>query len=317
MIIVTGAAGFIGSNIIRALNACGRHDIVAVDNLENGRKFDNLLDLVVLDYWDADVLERNMACPPFGLPSPSVVIHQGACADTMEWNGRHMLQLNFELSKRLLHFCLQWKISFIYASSAAVYGSAATFDESPQNERPLNVYGYSKLLFDRYVRQRMASFGSQVVGLRYFNVYGPGERHKGVMASVAWHFREQLCKDGVIKLFEGTHGYEAGEQRRDFVYVDDVADVVRWFYEHPNVSGIYNVGTGRGETFNAVAGAVLKWQGSGRLEYVPFPEHLKGRYQAYTRASLTRLRETGCPVSFRDVATGVGDYMAALDERAT
>jgi len=314
MILVTGAAGFIGSNIVRCLNAHGRCDIVAVDNLEDGRKFENLVDLDLLDYWDVDLLERHLAAPPYGLPPVSLVIHQGACSDTTEWNGRMMLETNFEVSKRLLHFCAERELPFIYASSAAVYGLGQVFAEESANERPLNVYGYSKLLFDRYVRRHLPALQSQVVGLRYFNVYGPGEAHKGAMASVAWHFRNQVRESGAVRLFEGSHGYGPGAQRRDFVHVDDVSEVVRWFVEHPEISGIFNVGTGRAQAFNDVARAVIAWSGNGEIDYIPFPEHLRGRYQAFTEADLTSLRAAGCPLSFRDVATGVGDYMAALDQ---
>jgi len=314
MIIVTGAAGFVGSNIVRCLNSHGRSDIVAVDSLEDGRKYENLVELDLLDYWDVDALERNLSTTPYGLPPVSLVVHQGACSDTTEWNGRIMLEKNFEASKRLFHFCVDHGIRFVYASSAAVYGLEANFEEDARNERPLNVYGYSKLLFDRYVRRRLPALDSPVVGLRYFNVYGPGEGHKGGMASVAWHLRNQVQETGSVRLFEGSHGYGPGEQRRDFVHVADVAAVVRWFAEHGGSSGIYNVGTGRAQSFNDVADAVLAWHGSGGIEYIPFPEHLKGHYQAFTQADLSRLRRAGCPVSFRDVATGVHDYMSALDQ---
>jgi len=215
-----------------------------------------------------------------------------------------MLDQNFVVSRELLHGCVDRRVPFIYASSAAVYGSGPLFREDPQCERPLNVYGYSKLLFDQYVR-RQASFECQVAGLRYFNVYGPGEAHKGGMASVVWHFNEQLKETGRVRLFEGSGGYDAGEQRRDFVYVGDIVNVVLYFLDHPETSGIFNVGAGRAETFNDVARAVIAWHGRGDIEYVEFPVHLADRYQSFTQADLTRLRSSGCSLDFRTVAKGV------------
>lgn len=313
MIVVTGAAGFIGSNIVRALNAHGVNEVVAVDDLEDGRKFENLVKCDLLDYWDVDRMKANLEKLPHDLAPARAIIHHGACSDTTQWNGKFMLENNFEVSKYLLHYCMERGIPYIYASSAAVYGYAREFSEHPRCEGPVNLYGYSKLLFDRYVRRYLPRSASQIVGLRYFNVYGPGEAHKGTMASVGWHFREQITRTGVVRLFEGSHGYPDGEQRRDFVYVDDAAAVVRWFAEHPGVSGIYNVGSGRAHAFNDVARAVIAWNGAGEIEYIPFPEHLKGRYQAFTEADLSALRGAGCPVEFRAVSEGVQAYMLALD----
>jgi ADP-L-glycero-D-manno-heptose 6-epimerase len=224
-----------------------------------------------------------------------------------------MMQNNYDYSKVLLHHCLDHGIPYIYASSAAVYGASTTFAETLENEKPLNVYGYSKLQFDRYVRRVAAAPASQVVGLRYFNVYGPREQHKGSMASVTYHFNNQLRDDGELRLFEGSGGYGDGEQLRDFVYVDDVCAVNTWFLEHPEVSGIFNTGTGRAQTFNDVANAVLDWHGSGKIRYIPFPEHLVGAYQSYTQADLALLRAAGCDVEFRPVEDGVRLY---LDEIA-
>jgi len=207
--------------------------------------------------------------------------------------------------------CLEHRIPFIYASSAAVYGASTSFAEAPANELPLNVYGYSKLQFDRYVRHHVSRPASQVVGLRYFNVYGPREQHKGAMASVAFHFNNQVREDGEVRLFEGTDGYPDGGQQRDFVYVDDICALNLWFLEHPDVSGIFNAGTGRAQTFNDVANAVLAWHGTGRIRYIPFPPHLAGAYQSFTQADLGQLRATGCDVEFRDVAHGVRNYLDA------
>ena len=316
MHIVTGGAGFIGSNLVRALADHGHDNIVVVDDLEDGHKFVNIADLPIADYLDKDdFLQRLTADKTFG-SEIKALFHQGACSATTEWNGRYMMENNYEYSKRLLHYCLAARTPFIYASSAAVYGDSKTFVEDPLFENPLNVYGYSKLQFDRYVRRAAANPESQVVGLRYFNVYGPREQHKGAMASVAFHFNNQLQEDGEVRLFEGTDGYGDGEQLRDFVFVDDVCDVNLWFLKNPGVSGIYNTGTGRAQTFNDVANAVINWHGKGKIRYIPFPYHLQGAYQSYTQADLTELRASGCDVEFRPVENGVKDYLDQLSDRS-
>lgn len=312
MIIVTGGAGFIGSNLVAGLNARGRDDIMVVDNLENGVKFRNLADLSIVDYLDKrDFLERvRRGELASGIDA---VFHEGACSATTEWNGRYMMENNFEYSKVLLHFCLERGIPYLYASSAATYGGGTEFSEEPRNEHPLNVYGYSKLLFDQYVRRLLPSAASQVVGFRYFNVYGPREAHKGSMASVAWHFSRQVSAEGRARLFEGSGGYADGEQRRDFIYVGDAVDVNLWFFDNPGKSGIFNVGTGRSQTFNEVARAVIAWHGRGEVEYIPFPEHLQGRYQSFTEADLTALRAAGYTAPFRPVEQGVPTYLDWLE----
>ncbi|HTO53105.1 MAG TPA: ADP-glyceromanno-heptose 6-epimerase [Myxococcota bacterium] len=308
MIVVTGAAGFIGSNLVRALNARGRADLLCVDDLTNGRKFANLADCDFDDYVDKEAFFAKLAAGGFD-GKVEAVLHQGACSDTTEWNGRVMLGDNYEASKSLFRFATKERIPFIYASSAAVYGMGPEFREDPACEKPLNLYGWSKLLFDRWVRHRARELRSQVVGLRYFNVYGPRESHKGEMASVAWKHHLQLRAGEVVKLFEGSDSFGPGEQRRDFVYVGDVVAVNLWFLEHPKVSGIYNVGTGRAQTFNDVARAVIAHHGRGRIEYVPFPEILRGSYQSFTEASLANLRECGCDTPFLSVEAGVARYL--------
>jgi ADP-L-glycero-D-manno-heptose 6-epimerase len=304
--IVTGGAGFIGSNLVRRLIRETGDEVVVVDDLTDGHKFTNLADLPIADYLDKEEFLDSLGRFRSGVQS---VLHQGACSTTTEWDGRYMMRNNYTYSRTLLQHCLAHGIPFIYASSAAVYGSATNFGETRENELPLNVYGWSKLLFDRYVQRLAAKPASQVVGLRYFNVYGPGEQHKGPMASVAWHFNRQLLGDGEIRLFEGCGGFADGEQRRDFVYVDDVCAVNLWFLQHGDAHGVFNVGTGRSQSFNDVANAVIAWHGRGRIRYIPFPEQLAGAYQSFTEADLSRLRSIGCDSSFRDVEAGVRAYL--------
>jgi ADP-L-glycero-D-manno-heptose 6-epimerase len=309
--IVTGGAGFIGSNLVRRLIERGHDDVVVVDDLTDGHKFVNIADCAIADYLDKDEFLARVQQGQFA-SGVQAIFHEGACSATTEWDGRYMMRNNYAYSQALLHHSLECGIPFIYASSAAVYGGSDRFVEHPDNELPLNVYGYSKLQFDRYVRRVAAQPASQVVGLRYFNVYGPGEQHKGSMASVAWHFRQQILDTGEARLFAGSGGYADGEQLRDFVYVGDICDVNLWFADHPDVSGIFNAGTGKAESFNAVANAVVEWLGRGAIRYIPFPEHLQGAYQSYTEADLTALRQAGCDVEFRPVAAGVSAYMDAL-----
>lgn len=313
MIIVTGGAGFIGSNLVKTLNERGRRDIIVVDDLSDGRKFVNLADCEIADYLDKDdFLARLSAGEDFAAPVDAV-FHEGACSTTTEWDGRFMMQNNYEYSKVLLHYCLERRIPFLYASSASVYGGGSVFSERREHEQPLNVYGYSKFLFDQYVRRLLPSAESQIVGFRYFNVYGPREQHKGGMASVAFHVNNQVKESGVARLFEGCDGYANGEQRRDFVYVADAVAVNLWFMEHPGKSGIFNLGTGRSQPFNDVAAAVIAHHGRGEIQYIPFPEHLKGAYQSFTEADISALREAGYTAPFKSVEEGVADYMQWLN----
>ncbi|EMK3285134.1 ADP-glyceromanno-heptose 6-epimerase [Vibrio parahaemolyticus] len=308
MIIVTGGAGMIGSNIVKALNEAGINDILVVDNLKNGKKFKNLVDLDITDYMDRDdFLTQIMAGDDFG--PIEAIFHEGACSATTEWDGKYMMLNNYEYSKELLHYCLDREIPFLYASSAATYGETDTFVEEREYEGALNVYGYSKQQFDNYVRrlwQDAEEHGetlSQITGFRYFNVYGPREDHKGSMASVAFHLNNQLNAGENPKLFAGSESF-----KRDFVYVGDVCKVNLWFLEN-GVSGIFNCGTGRAESFEEVAKAVIAHHGKGEIETIPFPEHLKGAYQEFTQADLTKLRAAGCDVEFKTVAEGVAEYL--------
>jgi len=310
VIVVTGGAGFIGSNLVHGLNAKGRDDILVVDNLKDGRKFWNIRDAQITDYLDQeaflDWLVEN------GAENVDAVVHLGACSDTTEWNGEYMMGNNYQYSKEALEICLVYKIPFIYASSAAVYGADTDFSVRVGEERPLNIYGYSKALFDQYVARKLPNAESQIVGLRYFNVYGPREQHKGSMASVAYHHYQQLKQDGVVRLFKGCDGYGDGEQVRDFVYVDDAVNVNLWMLDHPAVSGVFNCGTGKAEPFNQIAVGVMGYFGTGKIAYIPFPDHLRDSYQSYTQAELSGLRAAGYREEFRDVSAGVAAYMSWL-----
>ncbi|WP_447722584.1 ADP-glyceromanno-heptose 6-epimerase [Edwardsiella tarda] len=308
MIIVTGGAGMIGSNIVKALNDKGYTDILVVDNLKDGTKFVNLVDLDIADYMDKeDFIAGIVAGDDFG--DIEAVFHEGACSSTTEWDGKYVMDNNYQYSKELLHYCLERQIPFLYASSAATYGMTDKFVEDRRYEGPLNVYGYSKFLFDQYVRRILPHVESQICGFRYFNVYGPREGHKGGMASVAFHLNTQINNGEEPKLFEGSENF-----RRDFIYVGDVADVNLWFWEN-GVSGIFNCGTGNAESFQAVADAVVDYHQKGNVVYIPFPDKLKGRYQAFTQADTTQLRAAGYTQPFKTVAQGVREYMEWLNRK--
>ena len=324
-LLVTGAAGFIGSNLVKALNARGAGDVIAVDNLSRADKVRNLADLSIADFIDKRDLLARLAAGEFD-GRVEAVLHQGACSDTMESDGRYMMQNNYEYSVALLDWCQRRSVPFIYASSASVYGAGRVFREAREHEAPLNVYGYSKFLFDEVVRRRLAGRTSQVAGFRYFNVYGPRESHKGRMASVAFHFFNQYVASGRVRLFEGSDGFGPGEQIRDFISVEDVVRVNLHFLDHPEVSGIFNVGTGRAESFNAVARATLnairkargekpltldELRSARAIEYIAFPPQLVGKYQSFTQADVGALREAGYRHPFLDVEAGVGRYVEA------
>ncbi len=314
MIIVTGGAGFIGSNIVKGLNERGRDDVIVVDDLKDGIKFLNLVDCEILDYLDKDEFIRRVEADTLG-GQVEAIFHEGACSATTEWDGHYMMNNNYEYSKTLLHYCLDHKAAYLYASSASVYGGGSVFSESRDHESPLNVYGYSKFLFDQYVRRLLPGATCQIAGFRYFNVYGPREQHKGSMASVAYHLHQQLKAGENPRLFEGCDGYGNGEQRRDFIHIDDVVDVNLWFLDNPDKSGIVNLGTGRCQSFNDVANAVIAWHGTGELEYIPFPDHLRGRYQSFTEADMSALHALGYDKPFRSVEQGVPLYMDWLKAR--
>ncbi|HJV97209.1 MAG TPA: ADP-glyceromanno-heptose 6-epimerase [Albitalea sp.] len=328
-VVVTGAAGMIGSNIVHGLNAVGIDDVIAVDDLTDGPKYRNLLGAQLSDYFDRSEFYARFAKREFG--KIDAVLHEGACSDTMEHNGRYMLDTNYRCSKDLLDACQAQGTRLLYASSAATYGGSASFREEPAFEQPLNVYGYSKLLFDNVVRRMLPTATTQVAGFRYFNVYGPREQHKGRMASVAFHHFNQFRETGKVKLFGEYGGYAAGQQSRDFVFVSDVVAVNLWFLQNPQASGIFNLGSGRAQPFNDVALATvnaaraLKGEPAlslaamvqqGLVEYIDFPAALVGKYQCFTQADLTRLRATGCQHAFADVASGVQRYVTWLASQA-
>ena len=313
MIVVTGGAGFIGSNLVHALNARGRTDILVVDNLSDGRKFENLAGAILTDYLDHETFRRMLDVRSPWLADVETLFHLGACSDTTEWDGRYMLDNNFQVSREILDACEAFGTPLVYASSAAVYGRYAACREDPACERPLNVYGYSKLLFDQHLRQRLTRLSIPVTGLRYFNVYGPREQHKGRMASVVMHFNRQLQEHGEVRLFEGSHGVPDGEHLRDFVHVEDVVAMTLWAAEQRRFRGILNCGTGEAATFNAVARVIVAWHGRGQLRYIPFPEDLRAAYQAHTQADMSSARAAGCPVHFRGIDQGVRDYLDWLN----
>jgi len=309
---------------VKALNARGVTDIIAVDNLMRSEKIANLVDCEIADYYDKqDFIERvrNNAL----VTGIQAVLHQGACSDTMESDGRYMMENNYRYSLDLLEWCQANAVPFLYASSASVYGGGRTFRESRECESPLNVYGYSKFLFDQAVRRSLAGASAQISGFRYFNVYGDREAHKGRMASVAYHFFNQYLRDGRVRLFEGSGGFGPGEQLRDFVSVEDVARVNLHFLDHPEVSGVFNVGTGRAQSFNDVARATInairrargekalslaELRSAGSIEYIAFPPALVGKYQSYTQADLSALRAAGYSAAFLDVEQGVASYVS-------
>ncbi|AOZ49578.1 ADP-glyceromanno-heptose 6-epimerase [Chromobacterium vaccinii] len=329
-IVVTGAAGFIGSNLVKGLNQRGITDIIAVDNLSSGDKFHNLVDCEISHYLDKHEFLHLLLDGEYE-GELAAILHQGACSDTMNHDGKYMMDNNYQYTLALFDYCQHEEIQFLYASSAATYGKGTVFKEERQCEGPLNVYGYSKFLFDQVLRQRMKEgLSAQAVGFRYFNVYGPREQHKGRMASVAFHHFNQYREHGKVKLFGGWDGWDNGMQSRDFVSVEDVVKVNLHFLDHPEKSGIFNLGSGRSQPFNDVAEATVnacrRHEGKpaltlaemiaqGIVEYIDFPDALKGKYQSFTQADIARLREAGYGEAMLSVAEGVDRYVDWLISR--
>lgn len=326
MYIVTGGAGFIGANIVQGLNQQGITDILVVDHLTSADKFLNLTDLEIADYMEAERLLELIESD--GLKGVEAIFHQGACSDTMATDGRYVMENNYAFSKALLHWCQRHSVPFLYASSASVYGMTGSFKEERSAESPLNIYGFSKFQFDQYLRRMWNELRAPVHGFRYFNVYGPREFHKNRMASVALHFYRQYQLDGHVHLFAGSSGYENGEQRRDFIHVDDVLAVNMHFLDHPR-SGIYNVGTGLAQSFNDVAVTAVNTlrrrageamqdlhslQKAQIIRYISMPEALHGKYQSFTQADISKLREAGYSKPFLTVEQGVERYVDWLEK---
>ncbi len=313
MYVVTGGAGFIGSNIIHALNKRGIDDILVVDDLTDGKKCRNLSDLNIADYMDMHDFLAAIKNNTLDI-EVTAIFHEGACSATTEWNGKFVMEVNYQYSKAVLHYCLDRNIPFSYASSASVYGAGPVFKEDRSQENPLNMYAFSKFQFDQYVRRLLPTIESQVCGFRYFNVYGPREQHKGTMASVAFHLRNQIIAGENPKLFGAYDGYEAGGQSRDFIYVEDLVNTKLWFLDNPKQSGIFNLGTGQAEPFRTIAETVIQYYGKGEVEYIDFPEHLKGVYQSFTEADISHLRSVGYEGNFRGLSQGVTDYLTWMEQ---
>ena len=328
--IVTGAAGFIGSNLVKGLNDRGITDIIAVDNLKQADKFKNLVDCDIADYMSKEDFIEQLNAGLFD-GDVAAILHQGACSDTMETDGRYMMQNNYQYSIDILDFCQDEEIPFLYASSASVYGMGPKFTESREFESPLNVYAYSKFLFDQIVRRRWDDRTAQIVGMRYFNVYGSREQHKGRMASVAYHFFNQYRAEGYVKLFEGIEGYANGSQLRDFVSIEDVVKVNMHFLDNPEQSGIFNLGTGKAQSFNDVAVAAINALRSSKgeskltleqmhsqqlIRYITFPDQLRGKYQSFTQADISALRKVGYTQPFYTVDEGTTRYVNYLLKKA-
>lgn len=309
--IVTGGAGFIGSNIIAALNERGEEDILVVDHLGQSEKWRNLVGLRFADYREKD--DFRAAVQFDRLETVDAVFHMGACSSTTESNASYLVDNNYRYTRELCEWCLEHDVRFIYASSGATYGDGSLGysddDETTLRLRPLNMYGFSKHMFDLWALRR--GLFDRIVGLKFFNVFGPREDHKGEMRSVVNKAFHQIMENGEAKLFRSYRAdYKDGEQVRDFVYVKDAVNVALWFADHPDVSGLFNCGTGRERTWNDLARAVFAAVGRPpKIVYVDMPDYLQGKYQYHTVADMTKLREAGYREPFTELEEGVRDYV--------
>ncbi len=312
MIVVTGGSGFIGTNLVRSLLGLN-HEVLVVEELDrNPNKFKNIDALDIVDCIGHNVFIKDLLNDRYK-NKIEYIFHLGACSRTTEPDREYIMDVNLDYSKMLFEYAANNNIKMVYASSASVYGNGNIFKEDQANESSLNYYSESKLLFDNYVRDNLDKVNSQIVGIRYFNVYGPYEQHKEVMSSVIFHFYNQIKNTGKLKLFRGSHGYSDGEQRRDFVFVKDTIDIKIWFMKN-NISGIFNVATGKSRSFNDVANSVIDFFGSGHIEYIDFPDGLEEQYQAFTEADLTNLRNVGYKGQSTELEDGVKSYLSFLSE---
>jgi len=315
MIILTGGAGFIGSCFLWKLNSQGISNILVIDHLDSSDKWRNLLGRRFHDY-----LQRQDLFPYLEgnkLPEITQIVHMGACSSTLMTDGDHLIQNNYEYSKRLATWATTRKVPFLYASSAATYGDGAFgYDDAHDslfNLKPLNLYGYSKHLFDLWVLTN--GLADKVTGLKFFNVFGPNEYHKGEMRSVICKAYKPLKHSGIMKLFRSYRpDYGDGEQKRDFIYVKDAVEVMYYFCANPRKNGIYNLGTGRARSWNDLAKALFHALGTEpRIEYVDMPTDIRPKYQYFTEAKLNKLRDSGCQVRFRSLEDAVADYASYLE----
>lgn len=305
MIIVTGGAGFIGRNLIAGLNKIHQTDIVVVDNLKNGKKYENLVGLHISDYIDKSDFIKHLYTNTSYIKNIETVFHEGACSDTTEWNGKYLMHNNYQYSKELVTYCVQYSIPFIYASSAAVYGKNTDIFHKTNNkyEKPINIYGYSKFLFDQYIYKIMQQSTSQICGLRYFNVYGPYETHKKNMASIIFNIYNQITQKKNPTLFIGSKHF-----KRDFIYIDDIININLWIWLN-NISGIFDCGTGIATSFESIANIILNFFNNKNIQHIPMPSDLQKHYQTFTKANSLQLQKIGYPHKFTEINDGIHKYL--------
>jgi len=309
--IVTGAAGFIGSNLVAALNARGDSDILAVDELGTDEKWKNLVGLDFQDYWEKD--DFLFALRNDSLGKVDTVFHLGANSSTTEKNASHLVENNYRFTRELCEWCMHHDVRFIYASSAATYGDGSLgysdSDDVTPTLKPLNMYGYSKQMFDLWAMRH--GLFDRIAGLKYFNVYGPREDHKGDMRSVINKAYHQILETGEVRLFKSYKSeYNDGEQVRDFVYVKDAVAATLFFYERSDVGGLFNCGTGMARTWNDLVKSTFKAMGrEPKITYIDMPEALRLKYQYRTEADMIKLRDAGYEEPFTSLEDGVADYV--------